>query len=70
MTGLDLKVERTRLGLKQYRLAAALGVPPTIVWQIESGRRPVSADQANSILRTMRDLAAQEQSRPGNDLAA
>ena len=60
MTGLELKLERTRLGLRQYRLAQRLGLPPTTIWLIESGRRPVGPEDARRILAAMRELARQE----------
>ena len=56
MTGIELKLERVRLGLRQWRVAAALGVPATVVWQIESGRRPLSDREADRILSVLHRL--------------
>jgi DNA-binding XRE family transcriptional regulator len=39
--GLELKLLRIARGLPQYQVAAAVGVSPGILWQLESGRRPV-----------------------------
>jgi transcriptional regulator with XRE-family HTH domain len=47
--GLELKLLRIAKGVRQYEVAAAVGVSPGILWQIESGRRPVPADLAQRI---------------------
>ena len=70
MNGTDLKIERVRVGLKQYRLAQALGVPPTVVWQIESGRRPVTPERAAEILSAIKDLADRPSPGAGHEQAA
>ncbi len=48
-TGLELKLMRIARGIRQYEVAAAVGVSPGILWQIESGRRPVPDDLAARI---------------------
>ena len=53
----SIKVERTRLGVRQYRLAAALGVPQTTVCAWENGRRPMTSDQERRALEALRVLA-------------
>ena len=58
--GLELKLLRISRGIHQYEVAAAVGVSPGILWQIESGRRPVSDDLAQRI----RDVIATAR-RPG-----
>ena len=70
MDGMDLKVERVRLGLRQYRVAQALGVPATTIWQIESGRRHIPREQAIAIANTMRRLASRAQSQSSDDRVA
>ncbi len=64
MIGTDLKLERTRHGVRQYRLAQALGVPSTTIWAIESNRKPVAPDLAAVITETIRALAAEASPRP------
>ncbi len=70
MDGLDLKLERVRLGLRQYRVAQALGIPQSTLWAIESGRKPIRIDEAERIVRAMRDLAAQARWQPSRDRVA
>ena len=60
MIGLELKIERTKLGIRQYRLAQQLAVPPTTIWQIESGRRSVTPEEITRIHAAMRALAQQD----------
>ncbi len=69
MIGTDLKLERTRHGVRQYRLAQTLGVPSTTIWAIESNRKPVPLDLAAVITETIRALAAEVSPRPTYDAA-
>jgi len=39
VNGLDIKIARLKAGLRQYDLAARLGIPPSRLSEIESGRR-------------------------------
>ena len=48
--GLELKIARIRAGLKQYQLAAKLGIAPTQLCEIENGRREVSPELLERIL--------------------
>lgn len=57
MNGTDLKIERVRRGLRQFMVAAALGWPPTTLWSIEAGRRPVSPEEAERIMQAIRKLS-------------
>jgi hypothetical protein len=57
MTGLDLKLERVRLGLRQWRVAAELQIPPTVLWAIEAGRKPLTRERAEQIRNAMYCLA-------------
>ena len=40
----DLILLRLKSGLKQYELAQLLGVPATIVCDLERGRRPITPE--------------------------
>jgi DNA-binding transcriptional regulator YiaG len=51
-----LKLERIRYGVRQYQLAAALGVPQTTVCAWENGRRPMTPEQERSALTALRVL--------------
>lgn len=43
-TGLELKIARLRVGLKQCVLAAMIGISPVQLSEIEVGRRKISPD--------------------------
>jgi len=51
--GLELKVARLRAGLKQYELAAKVGIAPTQLCEIETGRRELPPELLNRILRVI-----------------
>ena len=55
-TGLDLKLRRIRAGVRQYRVAQALGIPASLLCDYENGRRPVPPEQAAAIATTIRAL--------------
>jgi transcriptional regulator with XRE-family HTH domain len=65
MTGLDLKIARIRANLKQYRVAAALGVSQTVLSQIENDQRVVTPERLEQIAQTIRDLALPHVSEVG-----
>jgi transcriptional regulator with XRE-family HTH domain len=46
VNGLDLKVLRIRSGLRQYELAARLGMNPSRLSLVENGRLPLRAELA------------------------
>lgn len=48
--GLELKIARLRVGLKQYELAARIGISPVQLSEIEAGRRKISPDQLRRIV--------------------
>jgi len=48
--GLELKIARLRAGFKQYELAAKVGIAPTQLCEIETGRREVPAELLERIL--------------------
>lgn len=43
--GLDLKFARQEANIFQFTLAAELGIPPTTLSQIESGREQMAIDE-------------------------
>ena len=47
MTGMDLKMLRIRAGLRQYELAAQLGMNPSRLSMVENGRVPLEPDVAS-----------------------
>ncbi len=54
--GLELKIERIRRGLPQWRVAAAAGITQSVLCAIENGRRPLSDQDADAIRRTLASL--------------
>ena len=57
MDHVTIRVERVKLGLLQYRVAAALDIPPATLSAIERGHKPVSSTEAARIVQVMRDLS-------------
>lgn len=55
--GLDLKLRRIRAGIRQYRVAQELGIPPTTLCDWENGRRLIPARQHARILEILDRLA-------------
>ena len=53
MTGIDIKIARIRAGVKQYRLAAQLGVPQSTLCEIESEKKPLEPQLLGKILRIL-----------------
>lgn len=51
--GLEVKIARLRAGLKQYELAAKVGIAPTQLCEIETGRRELPPDLLQRILRVI-----------------
>jgi predicted transcriptional regulator len=58
MTGLDLKIKRVGLRLRQFEVAAALDLHPSVLCAIENDRRPVSSDQTSKIIGAMQQLCS------------
>lgn len=62
LTPLDLKIARIKAGLKQYELAARVGIGPTKLSEIETGRREVSPELLERILGVIKsNKEAEEQ---------
>ena len=60
-TGLELKIGRLKAGLKQYELAATLGISTTKLCEIETGRRQPSPELAQRIERVLQELHVEKQ---------
>lgn len=52
--GLQLKIMRLRAGLRQYDLAARVGIAPNRLSEIETGRRKPSDELVNRILQAIK----------------
>ncbi len=52
--GLELKIARIRAGLKQYELAAKVGIASTQLCEIEMGRREVSSELLEQLLEVIK----------------
>lgn len=44
MNGFQLVILRLKAGLKQYQLAQLLNIPPTIICDLEKGRRRITPE--------------------------
>ncbi len=55
--GIELKLLRIRAGVRQYRVAQELGIPPSILCDWENERRPIPPHQAPRILAAIDHLA-------------
>lgn len=51
---LGLKIARLRAGIKQYELAVKVGIAPTQLSEIETGRRQPSPELRKRILQTIK----------------
>ena len=65
--GLDLKLLRIRAGVRQYRVAQELGIPPTVLCDWENERRPISPLQGRRILAAIERLAPRGVAGMGDD---
>lgn len=53
MEGIQLKILRIEAGLRQYEVAARVGVPATKLCEIEGGRRRPSPELLERILQVI-----------------
>ena len=60
-SGLEIKIGRLKARLKQYELAARLGISTTKLCEIETGRRQPSPELVQQIERVLRELHADMQ---------
>jgi len=65
-TGIELKILRIRAGVRQYRVAQALGIPPTTLCEWENGRAPMPPGQAGRVDRAIRRLATGDRQGGGD----
>ena len=56
--GIELKLLRIRAGVRQYRVAQDLGIPPSILCDWENERRPIPPAQGHRVLAAIDRLAA------------
>ena len=56
MDRFDLILVRLKTGLKQYELAQLLGVPATIVCDLERGRRPITPEVEKRIKEAINEV--------------
>jgi len=54
MKGLKLKILRIEAGLRQYEVAAKVGIPATKLCEIEAGRRKPADDLLKRILQVIK----------------
>jgi transcriptional regulator with XRE-family HTH domain len=55
--GIELKLLRIRAGLRQYRVAQELGIPPSTLCDYENGRKPIPPRQGQHILDAISRLS-------------
>lgn len=53
--GIDIKIMRMRVGILQYELAARLGIHPSQLSEIESGRRQPSDELLERLLEILNE---------------
>ena len=58
--GLDLKIMRLKAGLRQYDVAARLGIPPNRLSEMESGRREPSPELLERLVEILNQAKSQE----------
>ncbi len=56
-SGMRLKLLRVRAGVRQYRVAQELGIPPSVLCDWEAGRRPLATGAAARIEAAIERLA-------------
>lgn len=59
--GLELKIARLRAGLKQYELAAKVGIAPTQLCEIEAGRHELPPELLERILKVINNSRDEQQ---------
>jgi DNA-binding transcriptional regulator YiaG len=63
---MELKLLRIRAGLRQYRVAQELGIPPATLCDWENGRKPIPARQGQRILAVIDRLSLPHGGEPSN----
>jgi predicted transcriptional regulator len=54
---MEPKLARIQAGVRQFRVAQKLGIPPSVLCEYENGRRPIPAQQRQRILEAIDHLA-------------
>jgi transcriptional regulator with XRE-family HTH domain len=65
--GMELKLSRIRAGLRQYRVAQELGIPPATLCDYENGRKPIPPRQGQRILEAIDRLSLSSGLERGHD---
>lgn len=60
VNGLEFKIARLRAGYRQYEVAALLGIHPSQLSEIESGRRKPSVELRERLLEILRHSKSRE----------
>jgi DNA-binding transcriptional regulator YiaG len=55
--GMELKLLRVRAGLRQYRVAQELSIPPSTLCDYENGRKAIPSRQGQRILQAIDRLS-------------
>lgn len=63
MDGLEIKITRLRVGLKQYELAARVGITQTKLSEIECGRLHPGPELMDRILEVLEEVRGAEATR-------
>ncbi len=57
--GIELKICRIRAGVPQYKLAQRLGIPSTILCDLENGRRRLTETRYRDIVAVLSEMTAE-----------
>jgi len=68
--GMELKLLRVRAGLRQYRVAQELGIPPSTLCDYENGRKPIPSRRGQHILQAIDRLSLSGGLEGGRDVSA
>ena len=60
VNGLDITIMRLKAGIRQYDLAARLGIPPNRLSEIENGRRTPSPELLGQLVRILEQANARD----------
>ena len=55
MNGIEIKIARIRAGLRQYEVAARVGMPPSRLCEIECGRRQPTHELISLIMAVIEE---------------
>jgi len=61
MLGVNIRIARIKAGLKQYSVAAQVGVPQTVISEIETGKRAVSPELLKRILDVLGEACSEKE---------